>query len=70
MPPRNIISLLTVSEVADQCRVDPKTVRNWIYAGELPALKLGGRWRIDESVFRRWLSAREFHPYLPRVSAA
>lgn len=34
--------MLTVKEVADQLRVDEKTVRRWIQKGELIALNVGG----------------------------
>jgi excisionase family DNA binding protein len=35
--------LLTVDEVAAQLRVNPQTVRNWIDAGKLPAVRVGDR---------------------------
>lgn len=38
--------MLDISDVADVCRVSEKTVRRWIKAGDLPAAKLGGQWRI------------------------
>ena len=34
--------MFTVKEVADQLRVDEKTVRRWIQKGELIALNVGG----------------------------
>lgn len=38
--------MLDIIDVADVCRVSEKTVRRWIHAGDLPAAKLGGQWRI------------------------
>ena len=38
--------LLTIKGVATFCRVSEKTVRRWIGARDLPAAKLGARWRI------------------------
>jgi excisionase family DNA binding protein len=35
--------LLTVSEVADLLKVNQQTVRNWIDAGKLPAVRVGSR---------------------------
>jgi excisionase family DNA binding protein len=34
--------MFTVKEVADQLRVDEKTVRRWIQKGDLIALNVGG----------------------------
>jgi excisionase family DNA binding protein len=34
---------LTVDQVAARLQVNPQTVRNWIDAGELPALRIGSR---------------------------
>jgi excisionase family DNA binding protein len=48
--------LLTIPGVADICRVSEKTIRRWINAGELPAIKLGAQWRVaprDLSAFLR-----------------
>lgn len=38
--------MLDIVDVAETCRVSDKTVRRWIQAGDLPAAKLGGQWRI------------------------
>lgn len=38
---------LTVPEVATRLRVDPATVRRWIEAGTLPAVKPGRHYRVD-----------------------
>lgn len=38
--------LLTIPEASAILQVSEKTVRRWIYAGELPAAKLGNQWRI------------------------
>ena len=35
--------MFTVKEVAEQLRVDDKTVRRWIQKGELIALNVGGQ---------------------------
>lgn len=41
--------LLTVQEVAELLKLNPQTVRNRIDAGELPALRIGRRVRIQRS---------------------
>lgn len=41
--------LLTVEEVADRFECTPRTVRNWIRTGEVPAIKRGRLIRIPEN---------------------
>jgi excisionase family DNA binding protein len=46
-------SYLTVAEVAATLKLNQQTVRNWIDAGTLPALRVGRRVRIKRSDFDR-----------------
>lgn len=48
---------LTVAEVAELLKLNQQTVRNWIDAGSLPALRVGRRVRIRRSDFERVLEA-------------
>jgi excisionase family DNA binding protein len=48
-------SYLTVAEVAQTLKLNQQTVRNWIDAGALPALRVGRRVRIKRSDFDRIL---------------
>lgn len=50
--------LLTIPEIAALFRVSEKTVRRWIAAGDLPAAKLGGQWRIDLKDAKRFFANR------------
>jgi excisionase family DNA binding protein len=50
--------LLTVSQVAEYCLVCERTVRRWIKAGELPALRLGRQLRIRDADLVRFLDRR------------
>ena len=50
--------LLTVQELADYLRIDPKTVRRLIATGDLAAYKLGREYRISERDLRKYLSER------------
>lgn len=43
---------LTVTEVAALMRVDPRTVRRAIEAGQIPATRVGQIWRIPVEKFR------------------
>jgi excisionase family DNA binding protein len=52
-------NLMTIREVAANCRVSPKTVSRWIEARQLAASKLGGQWRVARNdlelfVRQRW----------------
>jgi excisionase family DNA binding protein len=38
--------LLTVPQVADEMQVTAQTIRNWIEAGALPAVKVGRAYRV------------------------
>ena len=46
-------SFLTVAEVAEVLRLNQQTVRNWIDAGSLPAVRVGRRVRIKRSDLNR-----------------
>ena len=50
-------SFLTVAEVAELLRLNQQTVRNWIDAGSLPAVRVGRRVRIKRSDLNRILRA-------------
>jgi excisionase family DNA binding protein len=39
---------LTVNEVAQTLKLNPQTVRNWIDAGTLPAVRIGRRVRRED----------------------
>ena len=47
--------LLTIKDVADICVVHTKTVRLWIKAGELPAIRLGRQWRIARNDLEQFI---------------
>ncbi len=49
---------LTIAEVAEQLRVNQKTVRRWIDSGQLQAYKLGRQWRISERDLQHFLRER------------
>ena len=45
----------TPQEVAEELRVTPQTIRNWIKDGTLEARKIGRKWLIPAAVFKRLL---------------
>ena len=46
---------MTLDEAAKALRVDSKTIRTLIKAGDFPARKVGKGWRIDPDAVKRWL---------------
>ena len=50
--------LLTVAEVADQLRVSTMTVYRLIQRDELPALRIGRSYRINQDDLDAYLSGR------------
>jgi excisionase family DNA binding protein len=48
----------TTRQVADALRLNPSTIVRWCQSGYLPALLLGGRYRIDVHELEAWLAAR------------
>ncbi|HLW47311.1 MAG TPA: helix-turn-helix domain-containing protein [bacterium] len=49
---------LTPQEVAAQLRVSPGVVLRLLRRGDLPAVRVGRAWRVDEDEFRRWTRRR------------
>lgn len=52
-------SNFSVKEVAEFLGKDPKTIRRWIKAGELRAMKLGRDWLISREDLKRFLKDRQ-----------
>ena len=50
-------TFLTVAEVAELLKLNQQTVRNWIDAGSLPAIRVGRRVRIKRSDLDRILES-------------
>lgn len=50
---------LTVQDLADYFRVDPRTVRVWVRKGKGPtAVKVGREWRFRPSDLAQWVEDR------------
>ena len=47
--------LLTVAEIAERLKVNPQTVRNWIDADKLQAVRVGRRVRVQQSVLDEFM---------------
>jgi len=47
--------IMTVSQVADYLSLDPQTVSRKAQSGQLPAFKVGNRWRFDRDDIDKWI---------------
>ncbi len=56
---------LTLDEAAKILKVSRRTIFRLLQQNNLPALKVGGQWRISERKFREWLEDKE--KPLPKV---
>jgi excisionase family DNA binding protein len=53
------IRLLTLTEAADILQISTRTLQRMIRSGKLPALKVGGQWRVRGELLRQWVENRE-----------
>lgn len=53
------LRLLTLAEAARILQVSTRTLQRMIRNNNLPALKVGGQWRLRESQLTRWIENRE-----------
>jgi excisionase family DNA binding protein len=49
------LRFLTVPEAAELLQVSTRTLLRMVWRKELPALKVGGQWRISESRLTEWI---------------
>ena len=59
-------SLMTLREVARFLHVVPLTVQRMIYRGDLPAIKVGSRWRIRRQDLEDYLKRSTSQPKEPK----
>lgn len=52
--------LLTTGEIAERYRIHPRTVVRWIRERDLRAIRVGGRWRIEEADLESFLVIDRF----------
>ena len=50
-----MVELLTTKEVARYLKLRPETVLRKVKRGEIPAIKMGGRFRFDTNQIDKWL---------------
>ncbi|MBI5374208.1 MAG: helix-turn-helix domain-containing protein [Candidatus Schekmanbacteria bacterium] len=49
------MKLLTIDEVAKLLKLNKHTIYRYAKDGKIPAVRIGGSWRIAEEVLSRWL---------------
>ena len=57
-----IQNLLTVKETAEYLRIPIPTVYYLVQRGKIPAIQIGGRWRIKKSPLPRRSAPRQARP--------
>jgi excisionase family DNA binding protein len=50
--------VLTIKEVAALLKLAEKTIYTMANAGEIPAFKIRGQWRIKRTDFDKWIDAQ------------
>ena len=53
------LKFLTLNEAARILQVSKRTLFRMVQDKKIPALKVGGQWRIRESQFVKWIEGRE-----------
>ncbi len=53
------LKFLTLNEAARILQVSKRTLFRMVQDKKIPALKVGGQWRIRESQFVKWIEDRE-----------
>ncbi len=51
-------ALMTVEELAKHLRVTNRTIYRLLKRGEIPAVKVGHKWRFDKDAIGRWLQPK------------
>ncbi len=60
-------SLMTTADVAEILRLSVKTIGEMIRNGELPAIRVGGVWRVRKQSLEDWLQEREMNTAASRA---
>ena len=56
---REDLRFLTLTEAASVLQISKRTLLRLIHQKKMPALKVGGQWRIPEGRFREWAEHKE-----------
>jgi excisionase family DNA binding protein len=53
------LKFLTLKEAARMLQISKRTVFRMVHRKIVPAIKVGGQWRIRESQFKKWIEGKE-----------
>lgn len=53
------LKFLTLEEAARMLQISKRTAFRMVHHKTIPAIKVGGQWRIRESEFRKWVEGKE-----------
>jgi excisionase family DNA binding protein len=53
---RTVSALMTTGQVLGCLKVTPRTIYRLIRSGELPAVRIGRRWRIRRADLNEWIA--------------
>ncbi|MGH7767835.1 MAG: helix-turn-helix domain-containing protein [Candidatus Binatia bacterium] len=53
------LKFLTLAEAATILQVSKRTILRMIQKKDVPALKVGGQWRLRESQLKKWAEEKE-----------
>jgi excisionase family DNA binding protein len=56
------LKFLTLAEAATILQVSKRTILRMIQKKDVPALKVGGQWRLRESQLKKWAEEKEGLP--------
>lgn len=57
---------LTIPEAAELLRIGERTTYQLVRDGELPAIKVGGQWRVHRKTLIKWAKKGGRMPAVPR----
>jgi excisionase family DNA binding protein len=60
---------LSTREVAEHFGVTPVAVFYWIHSGKLPAVMVGGRWKVKPSNLGHVVRSNQLEPEYPTTAA-
>ena len=56
----NYSGVMTPKEVGDYLKISTQAVRKMLISGELPALKLNGKYKIVKKILDKWMVMKSF----------
>lgn len=55
----SLAEVMDIRQAAEYLQISPDTLYKYAIAGDIPAFKLGNRWRFRRSRIDEWMAAKE-----------